>query len=577
MLYVVFLSAWARFKLLFLLSIALAAISSLSLITSPKLFQNIIDTTIRQPQQAFERLPFLLGTWAVTSLVATFAGYFSSKISFYIATQTEDSWRYAGLYQFYSLPISWHDENNSGNGGIIERGGSSVWAIINDIFGQDLFRALTTFTVVLIAGISAVPQFWWVFILPIPFHMYFTTYMSEKLAQGQERLNQYTDAAGKSLYDGITNVRVVKSFGKEEEETRRYAVRWSAFHRQEYLIERVNFAKNFLHNIIEISAKAILVVLCVWNIAKGGSLTVGTMSMLIQYQGMLFGPLTQLNQLFARSRRFLRRSESLFKLMREKNHFVDLPNAKELPPLRNQIEVRGVSFSYNKILAVSDLTFTLKAGTTTAFVGRSGAGKSTTVALLMRFYDPSSGRILWDGIDLRSVTKQSLRQRIAIVPQDTSLFNRSIRENIAYGRPNATLEEVIEAAKLSGAHDFIINSTPNGYDSVIGERGVKLSGGQRQRVAIARALLVQPSLLIFDESTSHLDSESELAIKEAIAFLHHKVTQVIIAHRLSTIMNADQIIVLDGGRIVGIGTHHELLHTSQIYKKLYTLQFQQSK
>jgi ABC-type multidrug transport system fused ATPase/permease subunit len=222
--------------------------------------------------------------------------------------------------------------------------------------------------------------------------------------------------------------------------------------------------------------------------------------------------------------------------------------------------------------ALHDVSASLKAGTTTAIVGRSGAGKSTLAMLLLRFYDPDDGSIRWNGIDLRDASRESLRNKTTLILQDTTLFNRSIAENISYGKPNVMQSDIEHAAKLAHAHDFITH-LPNGYGSIVGERGVRLSGGQRQRIAIARALLVKPELLVMDEATSHLDSETELAIQDAIRYLHGKHTQVIIAHRLSTVQHADNIILMDKGKILSQGTHNQLLR-HPLYRKLCKLQLQ---
>jgi len=222
--------------------------------------------------------------------------------------------------------------------------------------------------------------------------------------------------------------------------------------------------------------------------------------------------------------------------------------------------------------ALKNISLSIKAGSTVALVGKSGSGKSTLASLILRFYDPSSGSILWDGLDLKDVKRSSLRSSVSVVLQQSNLFNISIHDNIAYGKLNATKEEVIAAAILANAHDFIIQ-LPNQYDSVVGEKGVKLSGGQKQRIAIARSLISNPSLLIFDESTSNLDTESERVIQESMKFLRKRVTQLVIAHRLSTIIHSDMIVLLEEGKIIGTGTHRELLKNNKTYQKLYNLQF----
>jgi ABC-type multidrug transport system fused ATPase/permease subunit len=580
----IFASAWKRFPGLIVLAFFLALVTGLMAALVPKLLQQIIDLLIKDPHTsavAFRNLVLLM---AGAALLGVLAGYFTSKITFYIATQTEDFWRFRVLKHFYMLPLQWHDQQDSGEvGGKIDRGGSAIYIIINDLFGNDLFIAFVTLVVVLVAALIAAPSFWWIFLLPVPVYILMTYFMGEKMAKGQDEINKLADDAGRSLYDGISNVRSVKAFGKENEETCRYERKWTAFHLREYALERINFTRTSIQSVLEIGLRVMLIILSFYAIAQG-TMSVGTMVMLITYQGMIFGPLGQLNSVFTRMRRVVRRGAGLFDIINEDDLLADAPHAKEIGPLRHGVTLKDVTFHYAgeargaasegkaRIPAVSRMSFTIKQGTTTALVGRSGSGKSTLTLLMLRFYDPSQGSILWDGTDLRNATRKSLRRQIAIVPQDTSLFNRTIRENIAYGRQDAALDDIIAAAKRAHAHDFIMRM-PKGYDSVIGERGVRLSGGQRQRIAIARALLLEPSLLILDESTSHLDSESEGAIQESITDLHHKTTQLIIAHRLSTVMHADQIIVLDKGKAVASGTHDELLESCDIYRKLHRLQF----
>jgi subfamily B ATP-binding cassette protein MsbA len=242
--------------------------------------------------------------------------------------------------------------------------------------------------------------------------------------------------------------------------------------------------------------------------------------------------------------------------------------------LTNEIELRNVSFGYaNETRSVlRDVSLKIKAGTMVALVGESGGGKSTLTKLLPRFHDPSSGAVLWDGIDIRDATISSLRRQMALVTQETVLFNDTVRHNIAYGKPDATDVEIEHAALIAFAHDFI-RELPDGYDTIVGERGIFLSGGQRQRLAIARAILVNAPVLILDEATSALDAESERLVQRAIGNLVRDRTTIVIAHRLSTVRRADVIVVMEAGRIIEVGTHAELLAKGGQYRKLYELQF----
>ena len=287
-----------------------------------------------------------------------------------------------------------------------------------------------------------------------------------------------------------------------------------------------------------------------------------------------YDPMRKLSRLQNSMEQALAAAHHVWEVMDEHAAIKEKKDASDLPPLQRQIELRSVSFGYeNESRSVlRDINLTVKAGTMVALVGESGGGKSTLTKLLPRFHDPTSGAVLWDGVDLRDVKLSSLRRQIALVTQETVLFNDTVRHNIAYGKPEATQTEIEEAASIALAHDFI-REMPEGYDTIVGERGIFLSGGQRQRLAIARAILVNAPVLILDEATSALDAESERLVQRAIANLVRNRTTIVIAHRLSTVRRADLIVVMEAGRIIETGTHTELLARGGQYRKLYELQF----
>jgi ABC-type multidrug transport system fused ATPase/permease subunit len=569
---VVFRSVLKRFKLLFFSVILASAIAAVFQIAAPKVFQRIIDDFTSGSYD----LPFLVKLGLLAGLFLLLAALFqfiADKLSFYIATQVEDRWKYAGLLKFYSLPMKWHDQHDSGEiGSKMEQGATSIFSIIHELFGQNFLVSFITLIFVIAYSFILFPLFAFILLVPVPFYIIVTYFISRKISAMQIKANKLHHIAARTWYDGVGNLRYVKTFGRDYDETKYYASKWGAYHNFEYVTERIWFLQSLTQKIIEAAMRVILLVFAAFSV-HSKAITVGQVVLLISFQQLTFSPLDQLNRLFTRIRRVSKRVSHLFDIIAEEDKLEDSHDAVDLPKLKKKISFNNVTFKYGKKMhALHNVSVSMPAGTTTAIVGRSGAGKSTLAMLLLRFYDPDSGSITWDGIDLKKAKRSSLRNKSTLILQDTTLFNRSIYDNISYGKPEVTKEQIEKAAKLAHAHDFILK-LPEGYSSIVGERGVRLSGGQRQRLAIARALLVEPELLVMDEATSHLDSETELAIKDAIEYLHGKHTQVIIAHRLSTVQHADNIILMDKGKVIAQGPHHKLLR-NPIYRKLCKLQLQ---
>lgn len=374
--------------------------------------------------------------------------------------------------------------------------------------------------------------------------------------------------------EAIGGIRVVQAFTAEPLEARTYADLIGASFKVALRRARIRA----IFNPVVFFAMFTAIGIVLWyggRLVIAGELTPGQLVAFLVYTFSVAGAVGAFSGLFSQFQEALGASSRIFELLDEKSDLPEPANPLKLGSVRGEVRFEQVSFGYGERgVVLEDVSLAAQPGEVVALVGPSGAGKSTLISLIPRFYDPTAGRILLDGVDIRDLTLYDLRSNIALVPQETQLFSGTVAENIRYGKPGASDAEVIEAAKAANAHEFI-TSFPDGYATIVGERGIKLSGGQRQRVAIARALLKNPRILILDEATSSLDSESEALVQEALEVLMQGRTTFVIAHRLSTIRSADKIVVLEAGRIVQQGTHQELLAAGGLYKELYELQFRE--
>jgi ABC-type transport system involved in Fe-S cluster assembly fused permease/ATPase subunit len=541
----------------------------------PLVMKKIIDQLSITPTH-----PRALLVLPLAALVAYGALRFSTTLftelrEFLFARVTQRAVRTIALRVFrhlHALSLRFH--LNRQTGGMtrdIERGTRGVSSLVS----YSLFSILPTLVEIsLVLGYLALHYDKWfalITVAALATYIVFTIVVTEWRTHFRRTMNELDSKANTRAIDSLINYETVKYFGNEDYEAKRYDEGLQHYEtaavRSQTSLSMLNSGQSL---IIAAAVTAIL-----WRATSGvidGSMTLGDLVLVNSFMLQLYIPLNFLGVIYREIKQSLADMERLFALLEQNREVADSKDAKPLVTHGAQVEFSHVDFHYDpKRQILFDVDFTIPAGTTTAVVGHSGSGKSTLSRLLYRFYDVQQGSIRIDGQDLRHVTQDSLRHAIGIVPQDTVLFNDTIEYNIAYGRPGASRADIVAAARAASIHDFI-ETLPDGYATMVGERGLKLSGGEKQRVAIARTLLKNPAILIFDEATSALDSKSEQAIQAQLKEIAKQRTTLVIAHRLSTIADAGQILVLDHGRIVERGTHAALLAADGLYKQMWDRQ-----
>ena len=567
-----------RYKWRVMAALAFMVGAKLANVGVPVLLKNLVDSLTLKPGGASALLVVPVALLLAYGMLRLMTSLFAEARELIFAKATEGASRSIALEVFrhlHSMSLRFHLERQTG--GMtrdIERGTRGVHSLIS----YSLYSIIPTLIeVVLVLTLLAVKYDIWFAVITgtaLVLYIVFTVTVTEWRTQFRKEMNTLDSSAHSRAVDSLLNFETVKYFNNEDFEARRYDD-----HLERYRKAAIKSQRTLsLLNAGQQSIIAVGLVAMLWRATQGvvdGRMTLGDLVMVNAFMIQLYIPLGFLGVLYREIKQSLTDLEKMFTLLEREREVADAPGAQPLVlPGAPAVRFENVRFSYEPARPIlHGISFEIPAGKTVAVVGPSGAGKSTLARLLFRFYDVDAGAggIRIDGHDIRDVTQSSLRQAIGIVPQDTVLFNDTVEYNIAYGRPGATREEVEAAARAARIHDFIV-STPGGYDTTVGERGLKLSGGEKQRVAIARTLLKNPPILIFDEATSALDSANERAIQAELTSVAQDKTTLVVAHRLSTVVDAHEILVMEQGHIVERGTHVQLLAQGGRYARMWALQ-----
>jgi len=556
---------WPYFSLAMVCMIAFSATGG----AIPFLVQSIFDDVFsRKDEAALFYLPLIIiGVFALRGLM----NFGQSYLTNYVGLRVIQDIRNALNQHMQTLSLSFFQRHPTGT--LISRVNSDVFLVRSAL--TDSVASLMRDTTSLLALTTVAFLMDWVLasiaFFVFPASVFPIMRLSRKIKRFTKRGQISTGNLATLLQESIQGNRIVKAFGMEGYENKRFGEENQRLFKQSIRASRM---KAVVAPSMELLS-SLAIGMVVWyggSSVIGGGRTQGEFMAFMTAMFLMYQPFKQLTRTYAAIQQGNAGAERIFEILDEEPEIRDRPGARPAAAFSREIEFQDVSFGYGQELVLRNINLKIKAGEMVALVGMSGVGKSTLADLITRFYDVTSGKIVLDGVDIRDVTLDSLRSQIGIVSQHTFLFNDTIRNNIAYGDPNKDMDQIVAAAKAAYAHDFIM-AIPQGYDSIVGEMGMKLSGGQRQRLAIARALLKDAPILILDEATSSLDNKSERQVQGALENLMVQRTTLVIAHRLSTIRKANRISVLVDGSIGEEGTHQELLDRKMTYSKLYSLQF----
>jgi len=572
----------ADLKLRVLGAMVLLLAAKLATISVPFTFKWATDALVGQGTAPIEGHDWLL--WTAAAPIALTLAYGAMRVLMAALTQMRDGLfakvamhavrrlAYRTFVHMHELSLRFHLERKTGGlTRVLERGRNGIETIVRMVILQ---LAPTIIELALIVGVLLF-EFDWryvgVVLATVALYMVYTYFATEWRIGIRRKMNDSDTDANVKAIDSLLNYETVKYFSAEEREASRYDRSMARYEDASVKAYTSLAVLNAGQAIIFTLGLAAAMVMCAFEI-RAGSKTVGDFVLINSMMIQLYQPLNFMGMVYREIKQAVIDIETMFSILARPTEIVDVPGAQPLTVTSGAIRFDDVAFAYDPARRIlKGVSFEVPAGKTVAVVGPSGAGKSTISRLLYRFYDLSGGRITIDGQDIARVTQKSLRQQIGMVPQDTVLFNDTIRYNIRYGRWEATDAEVEEAARLAQIDRFI-RLSPKGYETEVGERGLKLSGGEKQRVAIARTILKGPPILVLDEATSALDSHTEKEIQDALERVSRGRTTLVIAHRLSTIVGADEIIVLDAGEIVERGTHHALLATDGLYASMWNRQ-----